>query len=177
MFPRFLFAVLSVAAIMAASLALVRWRKGMLEPPVALAVLARVAGALTLALGSAHLLEIAGGLLIGRRPYTLRNVEVLWIGGILVFSGLSNLAVSGGLRRSESWAWRASGAVTIFVWLFTLSLIPVTIGAAMDSTMNRVLFFMHSLYLAYWATHRPRAVPTRQERHAFAEGKERKEAP
>jgi hypothetical protein len=25
----------------------------------------------------------------------------------------------------------------------------------MDSGMNRVLFFMHSLYLMYWATHRP----------------------
>ncbi len=140
-------------------LGVVRWRKGKLEPPLALAVLARVTGGLTLALGSAHLLEIAGGLFMGRRPYTLRNVEVLWIGGILVFSGLSNLAVSRGLRRGESWAWRASGAATIFVWLFTLSLIPVTTGGTMDSTMNRVLFFMHSLYLAYWATHRPRAVP------------------
>lgn len=136
-------------------LAVVRWRKGKLEPPLTLAVLARVTGGLTLALGSAHLLEIAGGLFMGSRPYTLRNVEVLWIGGILLFSGLSNLAVSGGLRRSERWAWRASGAVTIFVWLFTLSLIPVTTGGTMDSTMNRVLFLVHSLYLAYWASHRP----------------------
>ena len=156
MFARFLFAVLSVAAIMAVSLALVRWRTGKLGPPLVLTVLARVTGGLTLALGSAHLLEIAGGLLIGSRPYTLRNVEVLWIGGILIFSGLSNLAVSGSLRRGESWAWRASGAVTILVWLFTLSLIPVTTGGTMDSTMNRVLFFMHSLYLAYWASHRPK---------------------
>ncbi len=140
---------------MAVSLALVRWRRGKLEAPLALAVLARVTGGLTLALGSAHLLEIAGGLFMGSRPYTLRNVEVLWIGGILVFSGLSNLAVSGGLRRRESWAWRASGAVSIFVWLFTLSLLPVTTGGAMDSTMNRALFFMHAMYLAYWATHRP----------------------
>ena len=140
---------------MGVSLALVRWRKGKLEAPLALAVLARVTGTLTLILGGGHLLEIGGGLLIGRRPYTLRNVEVLWIGGILVFSALPNLAVSRGLRRGESWAWRASGAVTIFVWLFTLSLIPVTTGGTMDSGMNRVLFFMHSLYLAYWATHRP----------------------
>jgi uncharacterized membrane protein HdeD (DUF308 family) len=158
MLPGFLFAVLSVAAIMAVSLALVRWRTGKLDPPLVLAVLARVTGGLTLALGSAHLLEIAGGLLIGRRPYTLRNVEVLWIGGILVFSGLSNLAVSASLRRAETWAWRASGAVTILVWLFTLSLLPVTTGGTMDSTMNRVLFFMHSLYLLYWATHRLKPV-------------------
>ena len=152
----FLAEVTSVVAIMAVSLALVRWRKGKLDPPLVLAVLARVIGALTLILGGAHLLEIGGGLLIGRRPYTLRNVEVLWIGGILVFSALSNLAVSRGLRRAESWAWRASGAVTIFVWLFTLSLIPVTTGGTMDSSMNRVLFLMHSLYLAYWARHRPK---------------------
>ena len=119
-----------------------------------------MSGALTLILGGGHLLEISGGLLIGKRPYTLRNVEVLWIGGILVFSALSNLAVSQGLRRGESWAWRASGAVTIFVWLFTLSLIPVTTGGSMDSSMNRVLFLMHSLYLAYWATHRPEPAVT-----------------
>ena len=155
MVTEFLAEVTSVVAIMAVSLALVRWRKGKLDPPLVLAVLARVIGALTLILGGAHLLEIGGGLLIGRRPYTLRNVEVLWIGGILVFSGLSNLAVSGGLRRAESWAWRASGAVSIFVWLFTLSLLPVTTGGATDSTMNRVLFFMHTMYLVYWATHRP----------------------
>ena len=155
MVTEFLAEVISVVAIMAVSLALVRWRTGKLEPPLVLTVLARVAGALTLALGSGHLLEIGGGLLIGRRPYTLRNVEVFWIGGILVFFGFANLAVSCGLRRSESWAWRASGAVTIFVWLFTLSLIPVTTGGTVDSSMNRVLLFMHSLYLAYWTTHRP----------------------
>ncbi len=147
--------LLSAVVILGIPLALVRWKTGNLDPPLVLTVLARVTGGLTLALGSAHLLEIAGGLFLGSRPYTLRNVEVLWIGGILVFSGLSNLAASGGLRRAESWAWRASGAVTIFVWLFTLSLIPVTTGGAMDSTMNRVLFFMHTMYLAYWATHRP----------------------
>ena len=155
MVTEFLAEAISVVAIIAVSLALVRWRKGKLEPPMVLAVLARVTGALTLILGGGHLLEIGGGLLIGRRPYTLRNVEVLWIGGILVFSGLSNLAVSQGLRRSESWAWRASGAVTIFVLLFTLSLIPVTTGGTMDSGMNRVLFLTHSLYLAYWASHSP----------------------
>ena len=155
MVTNFLADLIPVAAIMAISVALVRWRKGRLEPPLVLAVLARVAGALTLILGSGHLLEIGGGLLIGKRPYTLRNVEVLWVGGILVFSALSNLAVSQGLRRGESWAWRASGAVTIFVWLFTLSLIPVTTGGSMDSTMNRALFLLHSLYLTYWATHRP----------------------
>ena len=156
MVTEFLADVIGVVAIMAISLALVRWRNGKLEPPLVLAVLARVTGALTLILGSGHLLEIGGGLLIGRRPYTLRNVEVLWIGGILVFSGLSNLAVSRGLRRGESWAWRASGAVTLFVWLFTLSLIPVTTGGTMDSSMNRVLFLMHSLYLVYWANQRPK---------------------
>ncbi len=160
MVMEFLFDGICVVAIMAIALALVRWRKGKLEPPLALAVLARVAGALTLALGGAHLLEIGGGLLIGRRPYTLRNVEVLWIGGILVFSGLSNLAVSRGLRRGKRWAWRASGAVTILVFLFTLSLIPATTGGTMDSSMNRVLFFMHGLYLAYWATHRPEPAGT-----------------
>lgn len=151
----FLADLIWVVAILAVSLALVRWRKGKLEPPLVLAVLARVTGALTLILGGGHFLEIGGGLLIGRRPYDLRNVEVLWIGGILVFSGFSNLAVSGGLRRSERWAWRASGAVTIFVWLFTLSLLAVTTGGTMDSGMNPSLFFMHSLYLAYWTTQQP----------------------
>ncbi len=53
MFARFLFAVLSVAAIMAISLAVVRWRTGKLEPSLVLTVLARVTGGLTLAFGSA----------------------------------------------------------------------------------------------------------------------------
>ncbi len=154
--PQVLVEPICALAIMSVSLALVRWRKGRLEPPLALAVLARVVGALTLILGAGHLLEIGGGLLTGRRPYTLRNVEVLWIGGILVFSAFSNLAVSAGLSRSEKWAWRVSGAASIFAWLFTLSLLPVTTGGAMDSGMNRALFSMHSVYLAYWATHRPR---------------------
>ncbi len=136
-------------------LGVVRWRKGKLEVPLTLAVLARTAGTITLLLGAGHLLEIGVGMAIGKRLYDLHDVEVLWIGGLLVFSGSANLLASGGLRRGEIWAWGASGAVSIFVWLFTLSLIPVTTGGAMDSTMVRVLFFMHSLYLAYWASHRP----------------------
>ncbi len=135
-------------------LALVRWKKGYLDPPLALSVLARAVGTITLLLGGAHLLEIGGAIMIGRRPYDLRNVELIWIGGILVFSALANLLASGGLRRGESWAWGVSGATTIFLWLFTLSLIPVTMGGRTDSGMNRGLFSIHSLYLLYWATHR-----------------------
>lgn len=146
--------VLGAVVILGIPLAVVRWKRGSLDPPLALAVLARAAGTITLLLGSGHLLEIAGGMLTGRRAYDLRNVEVAWIGGILVFSALVNLLASGGLRRGESWAWGASGAATIFVWLFTLTLIPVTTGGAMDSGMNRALFAVHSLYLLYWATHR-----------------------
>lgn len=147
--------VLWAIGIMGAVLGVLRWKKRGLEPPLTLAVMARTAAIPTLMLGGAHLVEIGGSLLIGKPPYSLRNVEVLWIGGILAFSALSNLAVSRGLRRGERWAWQASGAVTVFVWLFTLSLIPVTLGGSMDSGMNRFLFFMYSLYLAYWATHRP----------------------
>lgn len=157
MFAEFIAVIISAAVLMALPLALLRWRKGKLEPPLALAILARVAGALTVILGGGHVLSIAGGLLIGKRPYNLHNVELLWIGGVLVFSGLSNLALSGGLRRGERWAWRASGVVTIFVWLFTLSLIPVT-----DSSMNRALFFIHTVYLLYWAPHRPQPAIAQQ---------------
>ena len=153
--------VVGAAAIMGVPLAVVQWRKGKLDPPLALAVLARAAGTITLLLGGGHLLEIAGGLVIGKRSYDLRNVELLWIGGILVFFGFANLAVSRGLRRAESWAWGVSGAATIFVWLFTLSLIPVTTGGAMDSGMNRTLFLIHSFYLFYWVTHRLRPAGAR----------------
>ena len=146
--------LLWAVVILGIPLALVRWKTGSLDPPLVLTVLARAVGTITLLLGSAHLLDIGGGILTGRRPYDLRNVEVLWIGGILVFSALANLLASGGLRRGESWAWGVSGAATIFVWLFTLSLIPVTMGGATDSSMNRGLFFIHGLYLLYWGTHR-----------------------
>ena len=76
MVTEFLADLTSVVAVMAISLALVRWRTGKLEPPLVLAVLARVIGALTLILGGVHLLEIGGGLLIGRRPYKQSQVAV-----------------------------------------------------------------------------------------------------
>jgi hypothetical protein len=170
-----IFEIISDVVIMGVALAVVRWKKGKLDTPLTLAVLARTAATLTLLLGGGHLVEIAGGLVIGRRPYDLRNVQLVWIGGILVFSALANLIASRGLRRGESWAWGASGAVSIFVWLFTLSLIPVTTGGRMDSTMNRMLFMMHTLYLLYWGTHRLKPLAAVQqhdwkaEAHASAE--------
>ncbi len=146
--------VLWAVGIMGAVLGVLRWKKGALEPPLTLAVLARTAAIPTLLLGGAHLVEIAGGLVIGRRSYDLRNVQLVWIGGILVFAALANLMASRGLRRAESWAWAASGAVSIFVWLFMISLIPVT-----TSGMNRFLFTLHTLYLLYWCTHRLKSIP------------------
>ena len=146
--------VMILAAIVATALMLARRKAGVLSPPLTLTTLARVAGGLTLVLGAGHLLDVGGGIIIGRRPYTLRNVEILWIGGILVFSGLINLLFSSALRRGENLAWRASGAATLLVWLFTLSLLPITTGGSMDSSMNRVLFLINSGYLGYWVTHR-----------------------
>lgn len=99
----------------------------------------------------------------------LHNVELIWIGGILVFSAIANLLASRGLWRGESGAWGASGAVSIFVWLFTLSLIPVTPGGRMDSGMNRVLFTMHTLYLLYWGTHRLKPAVAVQQHDQKAE--------
>ncbi len=154
MLTRIFVTVFGALAVMAAPLAILRWHRGKLTPPQTLAVLVRTTAILTLLLGSGHLLSVAGGLVVGRRPYDLHNVQLIWIGGILVFSAIANLLASRGLWRGESWAWGASGAATIFVWLFTLSLIPVTTGGAMDSSMNRALFVTHTVYLAYWATHR-----------------------
>ncbi len=53
--------------IMGVALAVVCWKKGRLDSPLALAVLARTAATLTLLLGGGHLVEIAGGLVIGTR--------------------------------------------------------------------------------------------------------------
>ncbi len=154
MLTRIFVTVFGALVFMAAPLAILRWCRGKLTPPQTLAVLVRTTAFLTLLLGSGHLVSIAVGLVVGRRPYDLHNVQLIWIGGILVFSAMANLLASRGLWRGESWAWGASGAATIFVWLFTLSLIPVTTGGAMDSSMNRALFVTHTVYLAYWATHR-----------------------
>jgi hypothetical protein len=160
--------LLWAVVILGIPLALVRWKTGNLDPPLVLTVLARATGTITLLLGSAHFLELGGGILSGRRAYDLRNVEMVWIGGILMFSGLVNLLASGGLRRGERRAWRISGAATIFVWLFTLSLIPLTMGGRTDSGMNRGLFSIHSLYLLYWATHRLKAAASSERAESAA---------
>lgn len=81
---------------------MVRWKQGKLDTPLTVAVLARTAATLTVLLGGGYLVEIAGGLVIDRRPYDLRNVQLVWIGGILVFSALANLMASRGLRREKA---------------------------------------------------------------------------
>lgn len=149
----------SAVLVVLVALGAVLWWRGKLAPPVGLAVLARFIGGSAVVLGGAHLLDIGGGMLRGTRAYNLRGVEILWIGGILVFSGLLNLGVSGALRRAQSWAWDVSGAATLFLWLFTGSLLPVTTGGQGDSSMNRFLFTIHSFYLLYWMTHRLRPAP------------------
>jgi hypothetical protein len=67
--------LLWAVVILGIPLALVRWKKGHLDPPLALSIVARAVGTITLLLGGAHLLEIGGAIMIGRRPYDLRNVE------------------------------------------------------------------------------------------------------
>jgi hypothetical protein len=118
--------------------------------PALLAWLARAVGLLAVVLAIGHLVPVVTRVVTGERPYDLHAVWLLWIGAILLLSGGANLGVSGGLRRSERWAWRVSGGASLLCAALTASLAPV-----FGNPLNLLLLGTHSAYLVAWALQRP----------------------
>jgi hypothetical protein len=118
--------------------------------PVLIAWLARSVGLLAVGLAIGHGVPLVTRLAEGDRPYDLHAVWLLWISGILLLSGGLNLGVSGGLRRSQRWAWWASGGASLLSVLLAASLVPV-----FGNPLNLLLLVTHAAYLVAWATQRP----------------------
>jgi hypothetical protein len=131
-----------------------------LRRPTAFAVLAFGAGLLALLMvigGTGHTLAVIGAR--GGRAYDFRFAALITNGGILVYGGVTNLALSPWIARGRTWALAWSAAVTAALVTYCVILLPLATarGGAVPALALNVTYLAWALLLL-----RRAHVPARQ---------------